>query len=185
MKSYSKEDRPFDHSSHNSPVNVALNIEVNFLSDISVKRMEYQMDLVLFARWRDDRLALNSSDFEGRQGNSAKPASIGYLKNKLWMPDLFYRNSKEINTFDLLQPNTLVWLYPKGHVVFSQKIRVVLNCPLDLWNFPFDTQYCKAIISSYGYTEDDLLLKWAVSVGKNNLKQKYFFILYIINDSFR
>uniref|UniRef100_A0A1I8IPI4 Neur_chan_LBD domain-containing protein n=1 Tax=Macrostomum lignano TaxID=282301 RepID=A0A1I8IPI4_9PLAT len=113
--------------------------------------MDYSIDILLRQKWTDPRLR-----FKGYN----RSLSLSYLKQKLWIPDLFFRNAKYGFLHEITTPNYLIWLDPNGLVTFSQKLTVRLACPMQLWNFPMDTQLCPLEIGSYGFALSDLEFVW-------------------------
>lgn len=150
---YMKHRRPKNdsHPSGRGPVVVDVNLFINSFSSVSVVDMDYSVDILLRQRWVDSRLKI---------GGNFETLSLGYMKDKLWIPDLFFRNAKQGQLHTLTTPNYLIWLKPDGSLIFSQKLTVKLSCPMQLWNFPLDTQICRLEIGSYGYSMTDLEFRW-------------------------
>ncbi|GAA38381.2 glycine receptor subunit alphaZ1 [Clonorchis sinensis] len=135
------------------PLLVDVNIFVYSFSSISVVAMDYTIDLLLRQRWLDERLLVIAP-------KEPVPKAISYIKEMLWLPDLFFRNAKSGFLHKITQPNYLIWVDTEGVVTFSQKISLKVSCPMNLWNFPLDTQSCKLNMGSYGYAQTDLDLCW-------------------------
>ncbi|KAF8571181.1 hypothetical protein P879_00837 [Paragonimus westermani] len=144
------------NSTHN-PLLVDVNLFVYSFSSISVVDMDYTIDFMLRQRWLDERL----KSIAPRKELKLKP--ITYMKNRLWLPDLFFRNAKSGFLHQITQPNYLLWLDSNSVITFSQKISMKLSCHMSLWNFPMDTQPCKLNIGSYGYAKEDLEFRWRKS----------------------
>uniref|UniRef100_A0A1I8HTF4 Neur_chan_LBD domain-containing protein n=2 Tax=Macrostomum lignano TaxID=282301 RepID=A0A1I8HTF4_9PLAT len=133
---------------------VRINIFVNSISSVSVVDMDYSVDMFLRQRWTDPRLRFTST-------SDKEVLSLNYMRDRLWIPDLFFRNAKEGRLHTITTPNLLLWVYPDwGSVLFSQKLSVKLDCPMTLWNFPMDSQVCRVEMGSYGYSLDQLELVW-------------------------
>ncbi|KER23598.1 hypothetical protein T265_08541 [Opisthorchis viverrini] len=135
------------------PLLVDVNIFVYSFSSINVAAMDYTIDLLLRQRWLDERLLVIAP-------NEPVPKAISYMKEMLWLPDLFFRNAKSGFLHKITQPNYLIWVDTDGVVTFSQKISLKASCPMNLWNFPLDTQSCKLNMGSYGYAKTDLDFCW-------------------------
>ena len=136
---------------HDTATAVKVNLFVNSFGSINVVDMDYSVDFFLRQRWNDSRLRFSGYN---------ETLSLNYMKEKLWIPDLFFRNSKEGTLHTVTTPNHLLWLQPSGEILFSQKLSVKLDCPMLLWNFPMDSQYCRLEMGSYGYALSDLRLTW-------------------------
>lgn len=142
FKTYKKQYRPWSdgavHTSQNKTItdvhhwNSATKVDVEMrilsINKISIRNMELTMDILLTLRWRDIRLAYTSH---------AETIQIQYLKDKLWLPDLYFENAKYGYLHTTTQPNDLLWLYPSGHLIFVQKLSIRLSCPMNLRKFPF------------------------------------------------
>nr|CDS32427.1 Cys loop ligand gated ion channel subunit [Hymenolepis microstoma] len=115
--------------------------------------MDYSLDFLLRQRWYDPRL-----DVSSRYSYADVP--IHLHMDKIWLPDLFFRNSKSSELNTQTTPNTLAWISSNGMITYSQKLSVRLFCPMELWDFPIDTQICKVDIGSYGYPTKDLEFRW-------------------------
>ena len=83
-------------------------------------------------------------------------------RNKVWMPDTFFRNEKDAKFHDIIQPNLYVRVFPDGDVLYSIRVSLTLGCPMDLALFPLDTQTCHLTIASYGWASNDVLYQWKV-----------------------
>ncbi|KAK3864844.1 hypothetical protein Pcinc_029506 [Petrolisthes cinctipes] len=80
--------------------------------------------------------------------------------DKIWMPDLFFKNEKTGHFHNIILPNTYIRIFPNGNVLYSIRISLTLSCPMDLKLYPLDTQICELRMASYGWTTEDLLFKW-------------------------
>ena len=93
------------------------------------------------------------------------------------MPDTFFRNEKDAEFHDIIQPNLYVRVFPDGMVLYSIRVKIVGNttesrspsqvsltmaCPMDLALFPLDSQICHITLASYGWTAQDLVYTWKV-----------------------
>uniref|UniRef100_A0AC35FQ08 Uncharacterized protein n=1 Tax=Panagrolaimus sp. PS1159 TaxID=55785 RepID=A0AC35FQ08_9BILA len=61
---------------------------------------------------------------------------------------------------------SLLRLQDNGVILYSRRISVVAECPMDLTLFPFDSQVCKLGIESYGYTAEKVQYKWSQGLRK-------------------
>ncbi|RWS21452.1 glutamate gated chloride channel GluCl5-like protein [Leptotrombidium deliense] len=141
------------------PCIVHINILIRSISKISDLDMEYSAQLTFREEWKDSRLKYD--DMHGK---------IRYLTltdpNKIWKPDLFFRNEKEGHFHDIIMPNVLLRIHPEGDVLYSIRISLVLSCPMDLKYYPLDRQLCNISMASCellihnGYTTEDLVFIW-------------------------
>ena len=104
---------------------------------------EYSAQLTFREEWIDDRLAYGNKDTSGK---------IDYLTltdpDRIWKPDLFFRNEKEGHTHDIIMPNVLLRIYPQGRILYSIRISLVLACPMGLKYYPLDKQTCSISMAS-------------------------------------
>ena len=102
---------------------------------------EYSVQVTFREQWIDSRLRFNNRD-----------GSIRYLvltdPNRVWRPDLFFKNEKEGHFHDIIMPNVLLRIYPDGMVLYSIRISLVLACPMDLKYYPLDKQVCSIQMAS-------------------------------------
>lgn len=150
---YKKHERP----SELDQTDVMVYMKILAINSVSVTKMEYSTDLYLRQEWRDPRLSwVGMKDFGSFNSNIVSPS----LKQKVWLPDLFFRNGKEGYVHKMTLPNYLMRLGPNGHILYSQKITMRFSCEMNLQTFPMDSQECLMDIGSYGYTLDEVKFSW-------------------------
>ncbi|CAL8100234.1 unnamed protein product [Calicophoron daubneyi] len=137
---------------------VTVNMKILAIFSIDVRTMDYYVDVLLRQGWRDRRL---SWDEVPAFRNYTETLVSPRLKEKLWLPDLFFRNGKDGYLHKLTLPNYLLRVYPNGNVLYSQKITMRFSCQMHLQTFPMDTQECDINIGSYGYTLNELKFIWS------------------------
>lgn len=161
FKNYHRGHRPTNVSAPGATV-VKVNLFVWSFSSVSVLQMDYTIDFMLRQRWNDPRLQYSKFN---------ETISLNYMRERLWIPDLFFRNAKHGHLHEITTPNYLIWLKPSGDILFSQKLSLRLSCPMKLWKFPMDTQRCKLEIGSYGYSLNELSFQWmSPNDPKGNVK---------------
>lgn len=103
--------------------------------------------------WEDERLMF-------------KHPSLKYINlspgQRIWMPDTFFQNEKDGKKHDIDTPNVLLRVYgnDSGHILYSVRMTLTLSCPMDLHNYPMDTQECFVDFASYAYTTQDITYVW-------------------------
>lgn len=116
------------------------------------------MQLSLRQEWTDDRLAFRKMD---QYKNYTNLNSITLTEQeRIWKPDLFFRNEKEGHFHKIIMPNVLLRIKGEGQVLYSIRISLVLACPMDLKYYPLDKQNCTIEMASYGYLDEDLKFLW-------------------------
>uniref|UniRef100_A0A1I8FGD2 Neur_chan_LBD domain-containing protein n=1 Tax=Macrostomum lignano TaxID=282301 RepID=A0A1I8FGD2_9PLAT len=119
LANYDNHHRPM--KTPGAPTVVEINMYIQSFGSISVIDMDYTLDIMLRQKWVDPRLK-----FTGYQHT----LSLSYLKQQIWIPDLFFRNSKYGFLHEITTPNYLIWLQFDGTITFSQKLTVKLSCPM-------------------------------------------------------
>ncbi|XP_064106297.1 glutamate-gated chloride channel-like isoform X1 [Macrobrachium nipponense] len=151
---YDKRIRPSGvNGTVDEPTIVMINMMFRSIQTIDDVKMEYSVQLTFREEWEDERLAFD--DLGGR---------IKYLTltetNKVWMPDLFFKNEKLGHFHDIILPNVYLRIFPNGDVLYSIRISLTLSCPMNLQLYPLDRQTCELLLASYGWTTDDLVFLW-------------------------
>ncbi|XP_077403554.1 glycine receptor, alpha 4b isoform X3 [Vanacampus margaritifer] len=124
------------------PVNVTCNIFINSFGSITETTM-----------WNDPRLAYKEYPDDSLDLDPS-------MLDSIWKPDLFFANEKGANFHDVTTDNTLLRIFQNGNVLYSIRLTLTLSCPMDLKNFPMDSQTCIMQLESFGYTMNDLIFEW-------------------------
>ncbi|XP_071638259.1 GABA-gated ion channel isoform X2 [Temnothorax longispinosus] len=119
---------------------------------VEVDIMTYSMDCYFRQSWVDRRLA-----FQG--GKETLALSISMLA-RIWKPDTYFYNGKHSYLHTITSPNKFVRLYQNGRVLYSSRLTIKAGCPMNLEDFPMDTQRCPLQFGSFGYTTRDVIYKW-------------------------
>uniref|UniRef100_A0A5K3FE96 Neur_chan_LBD domain-containing protein n=1 Tax=Mesocestoides corti TaxID=53468 RepID=A0A5K3FE96_MESCO len=155
FKNYQSHEIPGSFDKSTTVVTVYMTITE--ITAVDVRMMDYTTYLLLRQEWRDPRLAWNTiPHFRNYTKNLVSPK----LKDKLWLPDLFFRNGKEGRVHQMTLPNYLTRISPDGMILYSQKITMRFSCQMDLKIFPMDSQTCHINIGSYGYNLKELRFVW-------------------------
>lgn len=91
-------------------------------------------------RWSDARLADPSIGAQGQL--------ITALRKEFWIPDLYIRNGDDSFKSDDDANNEFLRIEKDGSVVYSQRIKSRVSCPMKLHHYPFDEQKCQIDIES-------------------------------------
>lgn len=134
------------------PATVEVDIMVRSMGPISEVDMTYSMDCYFRQSWVDRRLA-----FQG--GKETLALSISMLA-RIWKPDTYFYNGKHSYLHTITSPNKFVRLYQDGRVLYSSRLTIKAGCPMNLEDFPMDTQRCPLRFGSFGYTKRDVIYKW-------------------------
>ncbi|XP_037080556.1 gamma-aminobutyric acid receptor alpha-like [Pollicipes pollicipes] len=134
------------------PTLVEIDIMVKSMGPISEIDLTYSLDCYFRQTWVDRRLA-----FKGEK--QVLSLSISML-GKIWKPDTYFYNGRESQLHTITVPNKFVRLYQDGRVLYSSRLTIKANCPMDLQDFPMDTQHCPLILGSFAYTDRDVIYQW-------------------------
>uniref|UniRef100_A0A1I8F3I4 Neur_chan_LBD domain-containing protein n=1 Tax=Macrostomum lignano TaxID=282301 RepID=A0A1I8F3I4_9PLAT len=102
-KQYNKNHRPLNRWTGQAASNNSRNHQ----------NMDFTVNIYLRMIWEDARLAYSAS-------NPNASVSLHSMKDKIWMPDIFFRNAKQVENHADPVPNILVKLRPTGRIYFSQ-----------------------------------------------------------------
>uniref|UniRef100_A0A3Q3LUG1 Gamma-aminobutyric acid type A receptor subunit alpha6a n=1 Tax=Mastacembelus armatus TaxID=205130 RepID=A0A3Q3LUG1_9TELE len=131
---------------------VKTDIFVTSFGPVSDVEMEYTMDMFFRQMWVDERLK-----FDG-------PIEILRLNNrmvdKIWTPDTFFRNSKKSISHNMTTPNKLFRIMQNGTVLYTMRLTISAECPMNLMNFPMDGHACPLRFGSYAYTNSEIRFTW-------------------------
>ncbi|XP_025088017.1 LOW QUALITY PROTEIN: glycine receptor subunit alpha-2-like [Pomacea canaliculata] len=142
------------------PTNVTIQIHILSFHTINEVSMDYTMTFYLRRKWVDERLAFTS--FPGAEVLELDTRVI----DKLWVPDIYFRNEKSASVHNVTVPNRLLHLHKNGTVLYSSRLSMTLSCQMDLTLFPLDVQSCPLIIQSYSYTTANVDFQWTQADGK-------------------
>ncbi|XP_046363512.2 glycine receptor subunit alpha-2-like [Haliotis rufescens] len=127
---------------------VELDLTLKSLGPVNDIEMEFSASFFLRQSWRDHRLAYDDL-------NTSVVISEKRL-DSLWVPDLYFPQSKRESRHDITIPNVMIRLSPDGSILYSQRLSVTFDCHMDLVKFPMDKQTCQIDMESYSFTTDDL-----------------------------
>ncbi|VDM47377.1 unnamed protein product [Toxocara canis] len=135
------------------------------------------MDVWLRMVWRDPRLA---HGFD-------KPILINdemFLK-RIWRPDPFFANAKLALFHRVTYLNFYMFVFPEGEVFFESRLYLKPSCQLVLCKYPHDNQMCSLRISSLGFTNDVMRLRWFSNIKHAISRNKHVQLpeLYIVGYS--
>ena len=134
-------------------VNVTLYISLYKLIKIDEKEEKMQLSVWLEQRWRDYRLAWNSSEYGGLQEINVPPHLI-------WKPDIVLYNdiNEGMDSSQMNQGSNLAIVFANGDVSWSNLMVVSTRCGIDIKKFPYDTQNCYLCFTSWTHNINKLNL---------------------------
>ncbi|MFH4976331.1 hypothetical protein AB6A40_003040 [Gnathostoma spinigerum] len=154
---YDHRQRP--ENSQEDSVCIQVSIVVSNIRAVSEVTMDYALELFYREQWLDERLKFKKKLFR----NKSEIALHESYTNFLWHPDTFMPNAiaSKNPQKESISHRSLLRLNESGYMLYSRRISIVAECPMDLTLFPFDSQVCKLGIESYGYTADKVRYTWS------------------------
>ncbi|XP_067685262.1 glycine receptor subunit alpha-2-like [Haliotis asinina] len=134
---------------------VEIDMALNSVGPVSNIKMEVSTSFFLRQQWRDRRLVFD--DF-----NRSIVVSHKRL-GSLWVPDLYFTQSKHEVLHNLTTPNIMIRLFPNGTVLYTQRLSVIVQCQMNLIKFPMDAQTCYIAMESYSFTADSVYFRWSAN----------------------
>ncbi|XP_037784264.1 glutamate-gated chloride channel-like isoform X1 [Penaeus monodon] len=133
--------------------------------DVDDTNMKAEFDLTFRMVWNDPRLTYDAPGV----------SYVNILTPHLaWLPDAFFKNA--ITTqLESVYPESYLRVYPNGRLIYSTRLSLKQNCPMNFARFPHDTQDCKIQVASYGYTADEVFFIFdeEVQIGKDLHVEKF------------
>ncbi|CAL1540984.1 unnamed protein product [Lymnaea stagnalis] len=138
---------------------VTIKIHLLSFDSVSETTMDYSVEIYIFMQWTDKRLMFTkfNTNFTSLEVDSK-------IMDKVWVPDVYFRNEKKGAFHDVTVPNKYMHIYKNGTVSYSLRLSLTLSCRMRLQKYPLDTQHCPMVIQSYTYTTENVMFKWAEGV---------------------
>lgn len=160
LEGYDKRLRP---SFGGAPVNVSVTVFIEFIGDIDEINMEFTTIMYFRQYWKDTRLQYKNYT----KRLAFNPEMLKFI----WVPDTHFPGIKDGLKHDITDANEVIRLWPDGSVLYSMRLKVTSQCPMDLRNFPMDKQKCRLNIEAFSYDDKEMTLNWhkqnPVAVAKN------------------
>jgi gamma-aminobutyric acid receptor subunit beta len=144
------------------PVTVGVTLYILSIGDLSEKFMDFTFDMYFRQFWTDPRLAFD------RQPDLDKLVVGAEYIRLIWVPDTFFVNEKIALFHQATTENQFLRIMHTGEILRSMRLTIKATCPMNLANFPMDSQMCTVEIESFGYTMSDL--KYAWNSGENSVQ---------------
>uniref|UniRef100_A0A646QDA8 Glycine receptor subunit alpha-3 n=1 Tax=Hemiscolopendra marginata TaxID=943146 RepID=A0A646QDA8_9MYRI len=119
--------------------NVKVDLRIRNIWNIDQKSMDCKMNILLTFKWIDNRLANIS--------NYVIPLTNPEIIDKIWIPEMFFSNSKTGKFHKVAVPNQIMLIDPSGDINLVRRYYVHFTCAMDFRRYPFDDQECSLEIS--------------------------------------
>uniref|UniRef100_A0A6P6Y461 Glycine receptor subunit alpha-4-like n=1 Tax=Dermatophagoides pteronyssinus TaxID=6956 RepID=A0A6P6Y461_DERPT len=135
------------------PTKVRFHVWVLGLDSIDEGSMTYVADIFMSQSWKDNRLII-PDDIVFNVNTSNDPRGPYRLLpltfiDKIWRPDSFFKNAKEVTFQEMTIPNHYIWLYSDNTILYMVKLTLLLSCAMKFQTYPHDTQNCTMKIESF------------------------------------
>ena len=143
--SYRPEVRP---STAGEGTYVYISMYLLSIQGLDERSQELESSIIVEAFWVDDWLSWNQSAY----GNIE---DFLYPQKKIWLPDIVIENSVESQR-QLGYNNNMVRIDSSGLVHWKPSQVIKTGCDIDVTYYPFDTQTCSIIVSTWMSTKDEI-----------------------------
>ncbi|XP_078514363.1 gamma-aminobutyric acid receptor subunit alpha-5 [Lissotriton helveticus] len=138
---------------------VKTDIYVTSFGPVSDTEMEYTIDVFFRQSWKDERLSF--------KGPMQRLPLNNLLASKIWTPDTFFHNGKKSIAHNMTTPNKLLRLEDDGTLLYTMRLTISAECPMQLEDFPMDAHACPLKFGSYAYPNSELMYEWTNTTHKS------------------
>jgi hypothetical protein len=114
----------------------------------------FEAEVALVASWKDPRLAFDPE----AEGTDQKIVQGDFQFAEIftgWWPQLLIINQVGSGDTNAIK----VEINPDGQVTLLEQRNVLLETPMSLYDYPFDTQRLRAVMVPFGNTSDEVILE--------------------------
>lgn len=114
----------------------------------------FEAEIALFASWEDPRLAFDPE----AEGTNQKIFQGDFQFAEMftgWWPQLLIINQVGRGDTNAIK----ITITPEGEVTYLEQRNVLLETPMSLYDYPFDTQRLRAVMVPFGNTSDEVILE--------------------------
>ncbi|XP_006010163.2 gamma-aminobutyric acid receptor subunit alpha-5 [Latimeria chalumnae] len=138
---------------------VSTDIYVTSFGPVSDTEMEYTIDVFFRQSWKDERLKF--------KGPMQRLPLNNLLASKIWTPDTFFLNGKKSIAHNMTTPNKLLRLKDDGTLLYTMRLTISAECPMQLEDFPMDAHACPLKFGSYAYPNSEVVYTWTNGTAKS------------------
>lgn len=131
------------------PTDVYLELAVLDIPHIDPINETFDIDGHMVVQWVDPRQAYNANNV-GTDSITYVGDSVNTKMNEVWHPDIQIVNGRGPRTII----KNLMTIDDDGTVTYDERFNATITSPLNVSQFPFDTQTLEVIFASYTYTDD-------------------------------
>ena len=140
---------PASYNRYQAPKNDGKAVEVHFRVLVqyfySISQRDELLDfgLKVFKMWKDERLTKSKMTIKSQDGKPSDGVEVD--PSLVWRPQSELRNAIE----RIVLSEELV-VFPTGHVLLTQRLRVKVTVDFNMQWFPFDQQALKFVFATFG-----------------------------------
>ncbi|KAJ8351789.1 hypothetical protein SKAU_G00232650 [Synaphobranchus kaupii] len=138
---------------------IKTNIFVTSFGPVSDTEMEYTIDVFFRQSWKDERLRF--------KGPMEMLPLNNLLASNIWTPDTFFLNGKKSIAHNMTTPNKLLRLTDDGTLLYTMRLTIAAECPMQLEDFPMDAHACPLKFGSYAYPISEVIYTWMTGAAKS------------------
>ncbi|KAK5600318.1 Gamma-aminobutyric acid receptor subunit alpha-5 [Crenichthys baileyi] len=138
---------------------IKTNIFVTSFGPVSDTEMEYTIDVFFRQSWKDERLCF--------KGPMVMLPLNNLLASNIWTPDTFFLNGKKSIAHNMTTPNKLLRLKDDGTLLYTMRLTISAECPMQLEDFPMDAHACPLKFGSYAYPVSEVVYTWTQGAAKS------------------
>ncbi|CAG2221669.1 CHRNB1 [Mytilus edulis] len=145
-------------------VNVTVALNIITLNSLSISDQSMSIAGYLTMFWDDQRL-----DWSQDATYNTNIPAIYSNEEYIWRPALIIENSvRDISIVS--DANVLMKVQSSGSVIWTPSGIYITHCETDVTYYPFDTQSCDVIITTWGYTSIEI----ALYVSQEAVRLEYY-----------
>ena len=136
------DDDPMANPSMSPPDAVNFTMRILSIKNVDQQRGEVELQILLVSRWNDYRLNFESSNHCYNQ--TVREAFDIEDLSSLWKP--YFSIFNAVSKPKEIKAN--FWIYPSGDVELQTGLLLKIDCKLNFYKFPYDTQSCQVIVGT-------------------------------------
>ncbi|RWS18987.1 Glycine receptor subunit alpha-2-like protein, partial [Leptotrombidium deliense] len=137
------------------PVFVNVSMFVLNLRSVKAKDLSFTTDLFIHQQWTDYRLL-----FPENVVDEDDIVLHGSWREKLWIPDMFFKNGIFGDLTTDAFRTTYFKLYRNKTVFMVSRVSVELVCEMDFAKYPHDVHFCNISLMSLSNRNESVVMRW-------------------------
>jgi hypothetical protein len=160
-------------------VDIKFRVLVQYFYSISMREELLDFGLKVFKMWRDPRLA-HQAAYEKRKKQETKDGRAHHEGTEV-DPSLVWRPQSELrNAIERTVLSEELLVFPDGHVLLTQRLRVKVTVDFDMLWFPFDQQALSFVFGTFGRATTDRVqlrtsynMTWSPAFPQSDVRQNF------------